>query len=710
MGGAASSKKQQAFVGPLAKCFPSTAVKDEAGLSIPSPNLLGRAPCGSPSRVMQKPEDASTSAQTHEVFPRPSGSPTSRVGDACRRVRPIMKKFEMHMGNGDIRGEGTSSICRRGTNLETGEEVAVKVYKEKISGNAKASDVTLQKFKRQIAVLLELQKPFVRHADPSLWHEELANVKPAKIFMKLLDYSQDKDGNPGYDVGDGVLYVVTELAQYSLKDFLTKRREKAKPLSEVTVRNMCRSIVTAMAGLHAKGFVHLDMKPENLMVFNGRLKVIDVDGCVRRGTKVNIKDSSISFSPCYCAPEWAIFLVSENNDDIRADARLDSWSVGMTLCELVTLTAVLKPQYAKFVRNVRRSKEAGFFFMEWLSTISAAPIPSSVQEFDAGLMDFISNWLLVCQKGQRKTCAQCLSSPYISQVSSGEGRVSSDDADVKWILRERPLRPVDDSNGSPLFKGTLWKLNADGDNKRTVDFIKRDIWIAQNHSLCYFSVKESKRLVLIDGQHLEATTICPVENAAMEHCFEIKLHSDDAKFSSATFACESQHELNEWVDKLSKVSRMDMLVTMKLGDKMAEDLKKFRMMVKNRRLKIDARDKDSFVPRFQKKLWKVKAEGDREKQEDWFLRDMWLAKNGSLVYWSPKEGRELVYYTAEDLSHATVNRISAGASFRDWAFSVQLPSVDGVEFAPGEFAAETSEEREQWLDELAAMVAVVGGR
>ena len=42
--------------------------------------------------------------------------------------------------------------------------------------------------------------------------------------------------------------------------------------------DMTKAVVFVMAGLHAKGFVHLDLKPENLMVFDGALKLIDVGG------------------------------------------------------------------------------------------------------------------------------------------------------------------------------------------------------------------------------------------------------------------------------------------------------------------------------------------------------------------------------------------------------------------------------------------------
>ena len=108
-----------------------------------------------------------------------------------------------------------------------------------------------------------------------------------------------------------------------------------------------------VAGLNAKGLVHLDLKPENRMMFNGTLTLIGVDCCLRIGTAASIQDSTISFSPCYCAPEWARFLVEDTESAVKIIPALDFWSVGMAICELATLDAVLKPVYASFLRNGR---------------------------------------------------------------------------------------------------------------------------------------------------------------------------------------------------------------------------------------------------------------------------------------------------------------------------------------------------------------------
>merc|ERR1719359_691574 len=230
--------------------------------------------------------------------------------------------------------------------------------------------------------------------------------------------------------------------QYSLKDYLALRREQARPLPAESVKSISRAIVLVVAGLHAKGLVHIDLKPENLMMFNGRLKLIDVDGCVKIATTVSIQDSSISFSPCYCAPEWASFLINESNSKITVQSGLDVWSVGMTICELVSLNAVLKPMYGNFLRNAHSHREAGFLFMDWLSNIKKVPLPKSIEKWDAQLSDLITNWLLVCDKATRKNLAQCLSHPYIQSAERNEqedqvGKNMEDGAGLDHAARNR---------------------------------------------------------------------------------------------------------------------------------------------------------------------------------------------------------------------------------------------------------------------------------
>jgi len=629
----------------------------------------------------------------------PEGPPKYGGRDADPSQPVVMGKYKMSMTKQDLLGEGSSSICRKGVDLETGAEVAIKVYKLATKQVNSSEEVRLQKFRRQIQVLRMLQEAFVPPKDQSLWHPDLAKATPSKLFMMLVDYSKNEKGEPAPDPTDGVMYVITEVAQYSLKDYFALKREKNKPLSRESIKACARAILLVVAGLHAKGLVHLDLKPENLMMFNGRLKLIDVDGCVPIGSEVSINDSSISFSPCYCAPEWARFLTDESESKIIANDKLDVWSIGITLCELVTLDAILKPMYGNFLRNGHSHREAGFLFMDWLGHITRAPVPKSIERFDKDFQKLIVESLLVCDFTKRKSLAQCLSDPYVVETDKESTGLEGGEK----VVRQARQRFEDTSSKAPLYKGTLWKLNADGKAEDATHWLKRDMWVACDGSLCYFSIKENKRLVLLDGIKMAGAKVTSLPSSARDFAFRLDcINSDDhEKDITMCFSAETDQEHQKWRSLLSQASNLDgAMQTMRLGGAVADELKQFRLAVKNRRMKVGEDTKDQFAPIFKAKLWKVKAEGDRKKGEDWFEREMWIAKNGSLVYWSKKEDRELVYYTANDIAKAKFVLIDNEDTSQPWAFQVQLPPSGGIEFAPGEFAAESEANRDRWISEM----------
>merc|ERR1719350_2426806 len=226
-------------------------------------------------------------------------------------------------------------------------------------------------------------------------------------------------------------------------------------------------------------------------------------------------------------------------------------------------------------------------------------------------------------------------------------------------------RPEDNSSKAPVHKGTLWKLNTDSNAKDPVNWLRRDMWIAHTGSLCYYSLKDHKRLVLIDRSKLAGASISKFTGGARENAFEVRTVSDadERKTDSAVFACESQEEYELWTKQLMRASTLE-IPTMQLGAAMANDIRQFMVEVRNRRMKVSEENRDEFAPNFKATLWKVKGEGDKMKPGDWFEREMWVSKNGSLVYWSPKEERELIYYTHADLARATVSKIPDGTSCR----------------------------------------------
>lgn len=323
----------------------------------------------------------------------------------------VMGRYMMSMTKDGFLGEGSFSVCRKAVDLMTGDDVAIKAYKGSLGNNDESAR---SMFLRQVDILLELQDGCGQHAKQSQRQGCAQFDKSSKFFIQLIDYSRDESGSPGLDCDDGVFYVVMELAESSLKDYIRSLRAQGEALSRDAVRQLGRSVVMASAALHAKGFVHLDLKPENMMICKGRLKINDVDGCVRIGSVISLQDSSSSFSPCYCAPEWAKFLQAGDQAEIVADARLDSWSVGLTLCECATLSPVMRPAFTYFLQSCGSAPEAHANFVAWLSSLETSPVPDCVEKFDAELGQFLSRGLLECDPSLRLTPEDCLSSSYFS--------------------------------------------------------------------------------------------------------------------------------------------------------------------------------------------------------------------------------------------------------------------------------------------------------
>merc|ERR1712046_490280 len=105
-------------------------------------------------------------------------------------------------------------------------------------------------------------------------------------------------------------------------------------------------------------------------------------------TIVSIDDSSLSFSPCYCAPEWAAFLISDDDDpEIKITPGLDVWSVGCTIAEVAALQVMMNPSLQTFLDNGRLTNEATMNYLEWLAELNKVPLSHYVQEFDADLVE-----------------------------------------------------------------------------------------------------------------------------------------------------------------------------------------------------------------------------------------------------------------------------------------------------------------------------------
>lgn len=129
------------------------------------------------------------------------------------------------------------------------------------------------------------------------------------------------------EVVDGQLFIVTELADQSLKDRYDACREAGHPgIPRAELLSYIHDAADALDYMRELySLQHLDIKPENLLLVGGHIKVADF-GLVKQ-----LQDVSVSLvgglTPIYAAPE--VF-------DDRASAQSDQYSLAIVYQEMLT--------------------------------------------------------------------------------------------------------------------------------------------------------------------------------------------------------------------------------------------------------------------------------------------------------------------------------------------------------------------------------------
>lgn len=129
---------------------------------------------------------------------------------------------------------------------------------------------------------------------------------------------------PIHDIGfhEECLYVIMPFCSFGS---IKKLRGK---LTELTIWNLIRDITSGLEFIHRCGILHMDIKPDNILLdSNGHYVICDFDQCAIKG-----KTAYEKFMPtamAYMAPER--YLSSGNFDTYS-----DIWSLGATIYEIAT--------------------------------------------------------------------------------------------------------------------------------------------------------------------------------------------------------------------------------------------------------------------------------------------------------------------------------------------------------------------------------------
>lgn len=130
-----------------------------------------------------------------------------------------------------------------------------------------------------------------------------------------------------YEVGqtaDGYLYVALEYVDDSLRSVLARAQSQNRRLRPEAAARLLEPISAALDALHRLGWVHLDIKPENVLITgDGRAVLADFGITQRRGAQTH------ACTPAYASPEQAA-------GDRPVGPWSDIYSLGAVLYEMVT--------------------------------------------------------------------------------------------------------------------------------------------------------------------------------------------------------------------------------------------------------------------------------------------------------------------------------------------------------------------------------------
>ena len=162
-------------------------------------------------------------------------------------------------------------------------------------------------------------------------------------------HSRNADAD-GHAQAHGKLFLVLEFCDAGdLAGYLLRAKG---PVSEATAQHMMRHIAAALRVLRRFNVVHRDLKPSNLLLCGGgevdlpTLKVADFGFARALATDVALADT-LCGSPLYMSPEVLSYK--------SYDAKVDLWSVGCILFELLTgATPFTGANHVELLRNIER--------------------------------------------------------------------------------------------------------------------------------------------------------------------------------------------------------------------------------------------------------------------------------------------------------------------------------------------------------------------
>lgn len=341
---------------------------------------------------------------------------------------------------GEVLGRGAFSVVYKGRHRLTNQAVAIKVFKdtddvrfghtikcfERIGGSQKsflrsdASSGAKWSPPQAESEMASIRNESIRsiagvsyRPSKEMAHQLRLALVAKELVVSMLDFSKGPDGKPGKENGE--YFIVMELGDVSLEEFIDYRSRIDQPLTASEIRSILNDVVRMVCLLHSHGLAHLDVKPANIMLFNSTFwKLIDFDGCFRAASMVDVTQSDIAFTPLYCAPEIAAVIVKMSSQ-LKISRLMDVWSVGAIGAELALMKPVFENVFEKLYKDGDDSP-----FLNWLvhEDLKVAQNEDAIQAIDPALASLLIHHMLVRDPQKRFSLPQILKHPFFTSVPS----------------------------------------------------------------------------------------------------------------------------------------------------------------------------------------------------------------------------------------------------------------------------------------------------
>lgn len=257
-------------------------------------------------------------------------------------------------------GRGKFAVVRRCLDIQTGEEVAAKIIRKRRKGKSCREEIL-----REVVML------------------ELAMAHPRLVSLREVFETQSE------------LILVTE---YCSGGELFDECVIKESFKEDDVRRLLAQILEGLAFLHDNNIVHLDLKPQNILLTKpfpeGEVKICDLGFACLTNTGEDIRD--IIGTPDYVAPEVL--------DYEPLNIQTDMWSLGV-------LTYVMLTACSPFAGDTQQ---------ETFCNITQVKLDFPDDLFghiNPLAKDFISK-LLVKKARDRMTARQCFDHPWLKDLQN----------------------------------------------------------------------------------------------------------------------------------------------------------------------------------------------------------------------------------------------------------------------------------------------------